>query len=84
MSGKVVGIVGRKEGKKQVPTNQLGNREESSPGIRSLEGVFRLPRSKRLLWPPPQVSPWVGEGGGASIWSLAIRPRATEIHAKPC
>lgn len=66
MSGNMVGIVGRKEGKKQVPTNQLGNREESPPGIRSLEGSSGCQGAKRLFWPPPQVPPWVGEGAPLS------------------
>ena len=77
MSGNVVGIVGRKEGKKQVPTNQLGNREESPPGIRSLEGVFRLPRSQKAVLASP-ASASLGWGGGRR---LHLEPRhQTQSH----
>lgn len=85
MSGNMVGIVGRKEENKQVPTNQLGNREESPPGIRSLEeGVLQVSKEPEC-WSglPCKCLPGWGRGG-ACAWNLAIRPGATETHAKPC
>lgn len=73
-----MGIVGRKEGKKQVPTSQLGNREDSPLGIRSLEkGVLGCQGTRRLRSGLPASASLGGVGEEAPAWSLTISPAAT-------